>query len=81
MQKCRRFAWKIYGFTETEANALTISRVVRNCRRGNRQQANETREDAHNDNDDDFFAESSREREREKRESRAPPGGERGCGR
>jgi hypothetical protein len=76
MQKCRRFAWKIYGFTETEANALTISRVVRNCRRGNRQQANETREDAHNDNDDDFFAESSREREREEREQGAAGGGE-----
>lgn len=69
---------EIYGFPETEANALTISRVVRNCRRGNRQQANEAREDAHNDNDDDdFFAASSREREREREQGAA--GGE--CGR
>jgi hypothetical protein len=64
--KMSKACLEIYGFPETEANALTISRVVRNCRRGNRQQANEAREDAHNDNDD-FFAASSREREREGR--------------
>lgn len=64
--KMSKACLEIYGFPETEANALTISRVVRNCRRGNRQQANEAREDAHNDNDDDFFAASSRERERER---------------
>jgi hypothetical protein len=74
--KMSKACLEIYGFPETEANTLTISRVVRNCRRGNRQQANEAREDAHTDNDDDFFAASSREREREReRESRAPPGG------
>jgi hypothetical protein len=59
---------EIYGFPETEVNALTISRVVRNCRRGNRQQANEAREDAHNDND--FVAASSRERGKRERAGR-----------
>jgi hypothetical protein len=76
--KMSKACLEIYGFPETEANAVSISRVVRNCRRGNRQQANETREDVHNDDDDDFFAASSREKERGKRESRAPPGGQGG---
>lgn len=66
---------EIYGFPETEANAVSISRVVRNCRRGNRQQANETREDVHNDDDDDFFAASSRERERAGRRRWGEEGG------
>lgn len=80
--KVSKACLEIYGFPETEANALSISRVVRNCRRGYRQQANETREDAHNDDDDDFFAASSRGREREGRERAGRRrGGARGCGR